>query len=175
MSAKQHDVTPVFSSIWSQSSTHWRDGVNIIAVHCLDLDRFKPVNDRYGHPVGDLLLKAVAGRIEASLRECDFVARTGGDEFVIVQTQAKNIGEVEALARRLVATIAARFIIDTIDIRVETSIGHILSSDYGTDIEKLVVHADKAVCAVKRTGGGVVRYGAQVLRPSDDHNKIIAA
>ena len=135
-------------------------GVDIIAVHCLDLDRFKPVNDRYGHPVGDCLLKAVAARIEATLRECDFAARTGGDEFIIVQTQAKSDSEVDALARRLVDTIATPFVIDRLDIRVETSVGYILSSDYGSDIDDLVARADEALCAVKRTGGGVARYGA---------------
>ena len=137
-------------------------GVDIIAVHCLDLDRFKPVNDRYGHPVGDALLRAVAARIEAALRECDFAARTGGDEFVIVQTQAKNVGEVEALARRLVDNIGTPFTIEGLDIRVETSVGYILSSHYGTDIDSLVAGADEALCAVKRTGGGVARYGEPV-------------
>lgn len=133
-------------------------GVDIIAVHCLDLDRFKPVNDTYGHPVGDAVLKAVAHRIEAALRECDFAARTGGDEFVIVQTQAKNAAEVDALASRLVAVIAAPFSIEGIDIRIATSVGYILSSEYGTDIDTLVACADEALCDVKRDGGGVRRY-----------------
>lgn len=140
-------------------------GVDIIAVHCLDLDRFKPVNDRYGHPVGDALLKAVAGRIEGALRECDFAARTGGDEFVIVQTQAKHPDEVSALALRLVAEIATPFQIEGLDIQIGTSVGYILSSEYGTDIDSLVTRADKALCAVKRTGGGVARYDAATDRP----------
>lgn len=140
-------------------------GVDIIAVHCLDLDRFKPVNDRYGHPVGDALLKAVAGRIEGALRECDFAARTGGDEFVIVQTQAKHPDEVTALALRLVAEIAVPFQIEGLDLQIATSVGYILSSEYGTDIESLVARADKALCAVKRIGGGVARYDAATDSP----------
>ncbi|QYE37165.1 GGDEF domain-containing protein (plasmid) [Polymorphobacter sp. PAMC 29334] len=133
-------------------------GVDIIAVHCLDLDRFKPVNDRYGHPVGDALLKAVAVRIEAVLQESDFAARTGGDEFVIVQTQARHADEVDALAELLICAIAAPFPISEFNICIGTSIGYVLSSEYGTDIDNLVARADEALCAVKRAGGGIRRY-----------------
>ena len=150
-------------------------GVDIIAVHCLDLDRFKPVNDRYGHPVGDALLKAVAGRIEGALRECDFAARTGGDEFVIVQTQAKHADEVSALASRLVAEIATPFQIDGLDIQIATSVGYILSSEYGTDIDGLVARADKALCAVKRAGGGIARYDAATDSPEPQPAIALAA
>ena len=111
------------------------------------------------------MLKAVAGRIEAALRECDFATRTGGDEFVIVQTQAKHAGEVEALALRLLATIAAPFTIEALDIRIARSIGYVLSSEYGTDLDNLVARADEALCTVKRTGGGIARYDAMVDAP----------
>ena len=150
-------------------------GVDIIAVHCLDLDRFKPVNDCYGHPVGDALLKAVAGRLEAVLRECDFAARTGGDEFVIVQTQAKHADEVDALASRIVVAIAEPFEIDGLDIQIATSVGYILSSQYGTDIDTLVARADEALCNVKRNGGGIAQYDAQTASPEPRPTVALAA
>ena len=81
-----------------------------IAVHCLDLDRFKPVNDRYGHPVGDELLKAVSGRLQGILRHNDFASRIGGDEFVIVQTGLSQAGEAEMLARRIARAIAQPYL-----------------------------------------------------------------
>ena len=124
-------------------------GVDIIAVHCLDLDRFKPVNDRFGHPVGDALLKAVADRLLGVVRECDFAARIGGDEFVVVQTQAKHPDEVKALATRIVQTIAEPYLIHGHSIEIGTSIGYVLSSTHGSDLGRLVANADRALCAVK--------------------------
>ena len=135
---------------------------DIIAVHCLDLDRFKSVNDQFGHPVGDALLKAVAERLLGVLRDCDFAARTGGDEFVVVQTQAKHPVEVAALARRIAATITEPFSIEGCWIQVGISIGYILSSEYGTDIDRLVLLADRALYTVKRIGGGIAKYMASM-------------
>ncbi len=135
-------------------------GINIIAVHCLDLDRFKPVNDRLGHPVGDALLKAVADRLLGNIRECDFAARIGGDEFVIVQTEAKHPDEVRALATRIVEAIAQPFIVEGHTIKIATSVGYILSSTHGSDLSRLVAGADQALCAVKRSGGGIAQWEA---------------
>ncbi|UAJ10639.1 GGDEF domain-containing protein [Glacieibacterium megasporae] len=137
---------------------------DIIAVHCLDLDRFKPVNDRYGHPVGDALLTAVAERLLGTIRECDFAARIGGDEFVIVQTEAKSADEVRALATRIVAAIAEPFFIAGHTIRIATSVGFVLSSTHGSDLTRLVAGADQALCAVKARGGGI----EQCVEISDD-------
>lgn len=150
-------------------------GANIIAVHCLDLDRFKPVNDRFGHPVGDALLRAVADRIMSALEEFDFAARTGGDEFVVVQTRASGPIEVSALATRLVAAIATQFVIEGHEIHIATSVGYILSSEYGTDLDVLVSCADEALCDVKRSGGGVRRYDAQMARPKATSALLVAA
>lgn len=135
-------------------------GADIIAVHCLDLDRFKPVNDRFGHPVGDALLKAVADRLLSNIRECDFAARIGGDEFVIVQTEAKNLEEVRALATRIVSAIAEPFCIAGHTIQIATSVGYVLSSTHGSDLSRLVAGADQALCAVKARGGGIQQCAA---------------
>jgi diguanylate cyclase (GGDEF)-like protein len=87
-----------------------------LAVHCLDLDRFKPVNDRYGHPVGDLLLQAVSDRLARTLRGSDFAARIGGDEFVIIQSGIRDSTEAELLARRIVRVVSEPYAVGELSI-----------------------------------------------------------
>ena len=130
----------------------------MLAVHCLDLDRFKPVNDLYGHPTGDLLLKAVAERLNSVLRNGDFVARLGGDEFIVVQTGIRQPGEAELLARRIVRAVAQPYSIGGHDISVGTSVGFALSPRHGTDLDRLAGFADEALIEVKRSGGGIAEY-----------------
>ena len=139
---------------------------NRIAVHCLDLDRFKPVNDRYGHPVGDALLRAVSDRLTQSLRETDFVARIGGDEFVVVQCGVRHAGEAEMLARRIVRVIAEPFSIEGHAIQIGTSVGYALAVGRDDDMDRLVACADEALCGVKRQGRGIAAYegtGAEIV------------
>lgn len=131
---------------------------DIIAVHCLDLDRFKLVNDRHGHAVGDALLIAVAERLRRVLRSGDFAARIGGDEFVVVQTHAHHPEEVDLLARRIAREIAEPFTIDGRQIEIGTSVGYVLSSEHGVDLDDLTTRADEALYQAKRKGGGVVPY-----------------
>ena len=83
-----------------------------VAVFCLDLDRFKDVNDAHGHPVGDLLLKAVADRLRQCIRETDMVARLGGDEFAIMQAGASQPTDATSLASRLIEVIGAPYEFD---------------------------------------------------------------
>jgi diguanylate cyclase (GGDEF)-like protein len=134
-----------------------------IAVHCLDLDRFKPVNDRYGHPVGDLLLQAIAERLQRVLRSGDFAARMGGDEFVIIQHGITDPSEAEMLARRTVRVISEPYVIGDQRIVVGTSVGFTLASHDGYDLEKLVTAADTALLRAKSAGGGIaVSAGSSV-------------
>ena len=129
-----------------------------IAVHCLDLDRFKPVNDRLGHPVGDALLKAVSERLQGLLRRDDFASRVGGDEFVVVQAAVDHAGEVEMLARRIARAIAQPYTIDGHEITIGTSIGYALSCEGKAELDRLMRQADEALCAVKRAGGGIAAH-----------------
>jgi diguanylate cyclase (GGDEF)-like protein len=129
-----------------------------VAVHCLDLDRFKPVNDSYGHLVGDALLKAVSQRLDRLLRRGDFAARLGGDEFVIVQTGVCYADEAEMLARRIAKAVAQPYEVEGHQIIIGTSIGYALSAEHGNDLERLLGYADEALCQIKRTGGGIAEY-----------------
>lgn len=123
-----------------------------VAVHCLDLDHFKPVNDRYGHPMGDKLLQAVAGRLRQLLRSGDFVARVGGDEFVILQSAITKPFEADALARRVVAALSEPFSIDGVKLSIGTSVGYALSSADNGDLTRLIDLADQALFEAKRGG-----------------------
>ena len=143
---------------------------DILVVHCLDLDKFKPVNDAYGHPAGDALLRAVSDRLSGVLRQGDIAARLGGDEFVILQTGACHPGEADMLARRIMREIARPFSIEGHRIVIGTSVGYAISPDHGRDLDSLIARADEALCRIKRQGGGVAAYvpGAKVRERSGD-------
>lgn len=125
-----------------------------LAVHCLDLDLFKPVNDQYGHPVGDLLLQAVADRLNRTLRSSDFAARIGGDEFVLVQHGITDETEADLLARRIVRVISEPYAIGDLTISISTSVGFALLSQHGHALETLIAAADRALLRAKAAGGG---------------------
>jgi diguanylate cyclase (GGDEF)-like protein len=125
-----------------------------IALHLIDLDRFKTINDTLGHPVGDKLLIEVASRLRAVIRPGDMITRFGGDEFVIVQTRAEHRQDAETLAQRIVKAIADPFEIDGHRIDIGASIGIALASADGTDVDQLLKKADMALYAAKRGGRG---------------------
>jgi diguanylate cyclase (GGDEF)-like protein len=120
------------------------------AVLFLDLDNFKPVNDIYGHDAGDELLKLVGNRLRRTLREKDFVCRYGGDEFVVVQADAQDRQDIEALANRLLRCLVDPFEIDGVMINVGVSIGISVFPGDGTNVEELVTKADKSMYTSKR-------------------------
>lgn len=125
-----------------------QDGV--IAVHYLDLDGFKPVNDRYGHLAGDALLRAVAGRLSNALRTGDIAARLGGDEFAILQFGLSHPRESELLVQRIVSALRQPFSIGDHEIRISASVGTAVTADRSGDLEQLLLEADKALYAAKR-------------------------
>lgn len=127
----------------------------LLALHCLDLDQFKEVNDTLGHPVGDTLLRAVAERLERSLRETDFVARLGGDEFAVVQTMLDSPDGATDLANRLVKCLKMPFEIDDHHLIIGTSIGIAIAPQDGTDADRLLKSADQALYQAKADGRGV--------------------
>jgi len=128
------------------------------AVLCLDLDRFKEVNDTLGHPIGDSLLQAVADRLQACVREVDTVARLGGDEFAVVQVGLESPADAELLARRLVDAISQPYDLDGHHVSIETSIGVTLAPSDGTHPDTLLKNADMALYRAKLEGRGTYRF-----------------
>jgi diguanylate cyclase (GGDEF)-like protein/PAS domain S-box-containing protein len=124
----------------------------------LDLDRFKQVNDKFGHHTGDLLLKEVAARISSSLRETDFVARLGGDEFVVIQRDGPQPAAVEALARRLIGELGGTYLIDGHDVICGTSIGISSYPKDGNNSVELLKKADLALYRAKSHGKGTFQF-----------------
>ena len=129
----------------------------MLAVHCLDLDRFKPVNDRHGHPVGDAVLRMIGERLRDILRPTDLAARTGGDEFVILQYPLHHPEEAEIFARRLVRAIVTPYDIDGRSITIGVSVGYVISPPDLRDLDMLVEDSDIALYRTKAAGGGVSR------------------
>jgi diguanylate cyclase (GGDEF)-like protein len=123
-----------------------------LAVHFIDLDHFKEVNDTLGHDGGDFLLKTVAERLRAVTRADDIVARLGGDEFVVVQTDIDGKGQVEDFARRLTSAVTAPMKLREQEIAATVSVGVALAPADGTNPERLLKSADLALYKSKADG-----------------------
>lgn len=123
------------------------------AVHLLDLDRFKEVNDSLGHAVGDSLLKEVAQRLLGSVGPHDVVARLGGDEFTILQPVGDSgVGDAMPLATKILQVIARPFEVEGHHLTIETSIGVAIAPDHGLDADELLKRADLALYRAKSDG-----------------------
>ena len=125
----------------------------------LDLDDFKPVNDRHGHAVGDEVLRTIARRLRNACREDALVARYGGDEFVVVSRQSWKVVDVPVLADRVFAAATAPIDLSALDerLRVGVSIGIAVGHD-GDTATALLARADEAAYRAKRAGKGQIRY-----------------
>lgn len=132
------------------------DTQNQLALHFVDLDGFKSVNDTHGHPAGDKLLQEVATRLRSMLRAGDEAYRIGGDEFAIVQMDVTNRSEVDFLGRRIIKLLSKPYQIDGHKVVIGASDGTALGTEAG-DLELLIERADQALYAAKRDGRGVVR------------------
>ncbi len=128
----------------------WSEQFGILLI---DLDRFKQVNDTFGHPAGDELLIEVAERLKGALRETDVLARLGGDEFAIVQSNpAAHVDAAETLATRIIAMMSEPFSIDGNIVSIGASIGIALAPSHGTRAEDLLKMADLALYQAKDMG-----------------------
>jgi diguanylate cyclase (GGDEF)-like protein/PAS domain S-box-containing protein len=135
-----------------------------IAVVMLDLDHFKAINDTLGHPVGDRFLCAVADRLRSTVRESDTLARFGGDEFTLVQTQLSDPRGAKALAEKLVASLAQPFVIDDQEVRITTSAGVAIYPEHGTEPEPLIEHADIALYRAKARGRNRIEFFVDAMK-----------
>ena len=127
-----------------------RDG-RPFALLMIDLDRFKPINDTLGHPVGDIVLQKVARRLRHAVRGGDMVARIGGDEFAVMAYGLASEAEAEALAGRVVEILGRPFIIQGQVAEIGASVGVSLAPKHGSDPETLVQFTDIALYTAKRT------------------------
>ena len=144
-----------------------------LAVLCLDLDRFKVVNDTLGHPVGDELLRLVARRLDECVRATDLVARLGGDEFAIIQSGADQPGAATALADRLVRVIGAPFEVAGHQVTVGASIGIAVAPQDGAHPDELMKKSDLALYDAKAAGrGGFSFFRAQMDEQAQDRRAL---
>lgn len=134
-----------------------------LAVMFLDLNRFKRVNDRLGHSVGDRLLRAVAQRVRACLRQGDTLSRFGGDEFTLLVPSVRSRGVVERIAGKILDCFDAPFVIDGRRLRVGASIGIALYPEAGERGDALIDAADIAMYHAKDQGGNGYRLYSETM------------
>jgi diguanylate cyclase (GGDEF)-like protein/PAS domain S-box-containing protein len=130
----------------------------MIALLFLDLDRFKIINDSLGHSFGDVLLQGVAERLKKCSRAQDTVARIGGDEFLVVLTGVRDIGDVAVAAQRIMDVMTIEFNIQDRRFTVSCSMGISVYPEHGADIETLVKNADAALYSAKEGGRNNFRF-----------------
>ncbi len=129
-----------------------RENGSQLGVAYLDLDGFKPVNDRLGHGAGDRLLVVVAGRLTRALRGLDCVARLGGDEFVILMPGLDSVRDCERLLERVMESVSSPYTLDAERVVVTASIGYTVFPQDDADADTLLRHADQAMYAAKQAG-----------------------
>ena len=134
-----------------------------LAVLCLDLDRFKAVNDTLGHPVGDKLLQEVAQRLAACVREGDTLARLSGDEFAILQIGLTRPEDAALLAHRTIRVLGEPYEVASHRVVIGTSIGISVTPRDGASVDALLKNADTALYRAKAEGRGVFRFFEQAM------------
>ncbi|MBC3862551.1 diguanylate cyclase [Undibacterium jejuense] len=134
---------------------------NKLALFFVDLDGFKLVNDRYGHAVGDQLLKEVADRLRDGVRQSDLVGRLGGDEFVVLVTECNDRSTAALIASKLVANLSEVFYIGDLVLTVGASIGIAMFPDHSQELETLMTLADKAMYRAKKNGRNCYKFSLE--------------
>lgn len=124
----------------------------LIAISYLDLDGFKEVNDNHGHDIGDSLLITITQRLRRILRECDTLARIGGDEFVILMAELESEAACHALLQRILKTVSAPVRLNDLTLQISASIGVTLYPNDTANINQLLRHADQAMYRAKQAG-----------------------
>ena len=137
------------------SARRFQRGVTVLFV---DLDRFKDINDHFGHDVGDLMIQEMGQRLSRIIRDSDTAARLGGDEFAIIQTDVQNIEDTIALAQRIIDELCQPFDCRGIRLHSTASVGITLFPEDGENPEQLVKNADMAMYAAKAEGRNNYRF-----------------
>jgi diguanylate cyclase (GGDEF)-like protein/PAS domain S-box-containing protein len=153
---------------------HARANNGVLALMLMDLDRFKEVNDTFGHHFGDALLKQVAFRLQNQMRGEDVVARLGGDEFAVVSSSANDAQASATLARRILNTLEQPFVVEGQVLEVGASIGIALFPEHGTDARTLLRRADVAMYTAKQKQSGYSFHREDVdPRSADDLSLVV--
>jgi len=142
----------LFSDRVQNKLAHARRQDRRFALIFLDLDKFKPINDKYGHSVGDLLLRQVARRLQDSIRASDTVGRLGGDEFVLLIGDLTGAADALALAEKIRQEVRRPYIINGHQLTISCSLGVAIYPDDGTDELALTKRADEAMYRAKDSG-----------------------
>lgn len=152
----------LFDARLRQSMQQARRSHGMIALLLVDLDHFKPINDRYGHAIGDEVLRCTADRFRATVREVDTVARLGGDEFVIVLTGLGGAADADArrMAEKVLANLGEPMRVVGMPLQISVSIGIALSSGDELSPAELLHRADQSMYAAKEAGRGCYRVFA---------------
>ena len=150
-----------------------QDADHLSALLFIDLDQFKQVNDTLGHPCGDQLLCAVAERLRTMLRPEDFVARFGGDEFVVFQQDIKSANEAASLARRIVDHLSERYKIDNHLVEIGASVGIAITSPAGISADTLLKNADMALYRAKADGRGTFCFFRDEMAQTVEARRIL--
>lgn len=145
-------------------------GQSGFALHLIDLDRFKFVNDAFGHSGGDEILRQVTVRLSECASDRNLVARISGDEFVVLQTENEGPASAEELARKIIDRLSLPFLLDGHEVRLGCTIGIALSPDHGTDVEKLLKYADLAMYSAKAQGRGRLRFYSPEMEKASQGN-----
>ena len=144
------------------------------AVHCIDLDRFKEVNDTLGHAAGDQVLRHVTARLDALCRPGDVLARLGGDEFAILQAALDGPHDVETRGREIVAALSAPLEIDAHRVPCGVSVGAACFGIDATEVEELLHKADLAMYRSKRAGRGRFSFYDEALDRELEERRLLA-
>jgi len=142
-----------FKSRFEQAAARAKRGEGF-AIHYIDLDHFKPINDRFGHEAGDKILVEVARRIKHTIRETDDAVRLGGDEFVVLQSDVSSFSGARELANRLMRVITETYVVDGAMLEVGACIGVALSTRDCMSMDEMLRKADRALYASKNGGRG---------------------
>ena len=135
----------------------------LLSLLFIDLDRFKEVNDKFGHAIGDLLLQRAAQRLLECVRASDTVARLGGDEFVVLLEGGQGREHASAAAHKILAAFGQDFDLECQRLYIQPSIGVAIYPDHGGEEHRLLGHADEAMYLSKRNGGNQVRVALAPL------------
>ncbi len=175
----------LFKDRLTQALSHAVRYQSSLAVLFLDLDRFKVINDTFGHNVGDLLLKQVAGRLSDSVRHSDSVsrpvgkeeshslARLGGDEFTVLLTNLRDVQDAGTVARRIVEAISKPFLIEEREIFISVSVGIAVFPVDGESVDALMKNADRAMYHAKEQGRNNFQFYSSNLNATANERVIL--